>query len=82
MSFRDNYTWTPIKKKKHEFYFNMNSFSQPVVFAISKSPSGMWGFLVEDTQWEGKNSRGNVEAKELICMTHGHELRGDAGGEE
>ena len=53
----------------------MNSFSQHVVFAISKSPSGMWGFLVEDTQWEGKNSRGNVEAKELICMTHGHELK-------
>ena len=23
---------------------------------------------------EGKNSVGNVEAKELICMTHGHEL--------
>ena len=28
------------------------------------------------------NSMGNGEAKELICMTHGHELRGggDAGG--
>ena len=25
-------------------------------------------------QWEGKNSIGNVEAKELISMTHGHEL--------
>ena len=24
----------------------------------------------------GKNSIGNVEAKELICMTHGHELQG------
>ena len=23
---------------------------------------------------EGKTSIGNVEAKELICMTHGHEL--------
>ena len=23
-----------------------------------------------------KNSVGNGEAKELICMTHGHELRG------
>ena len=22
------------------------------------------------------NSIGNVEAKELICMTHGHELKG------
>ena len=25
---------------------------------------------------EGKNSTGNVETKELICMTHRHELRG------
>ena len=30
---------------------------------------------------EVKNSMGNVEAKELICMTHGHELRcGNDGG--
>ena len=28
-----------------------------------------------------KNSIGNGEAKELICMTHGHELKwGNAGG--
>ena len=28
-----------------------------------------------------KNSIGNGEARELICMTHGHELRwGNAGG--
>ena len=25
---------------------------------------------------EVKNSIGNGEAKELVCMTHGHELRG------
>ena len=25
-------------------------------------------------QGEGKNNIGNVEDKELICMTHGHEL--------
>ena len=25
---------------------------------------------------EVKNSIGNVEAKELICTTHGHKLRG------
>ena len=32
-------------------------------------------------QGEVKNSMGNGEAKELICMTHGHELRwGNAGG--
>ena len=30
---------------------------------------------------EGENSIGNVEAKELIIMTHGHELKvGNAGG--
>ena len=30
---------------------------------------------------EGKNSIGNVKAKELIHMTHGHELnQGNAGG--
>ena len=30
-----------------------------------------------------KNSIGNGEAKELMCMTHGHELRGGiAGGNE
>ena len=34
-------------------------------------------------QGEVKNSMGNGEAKELICMTHGHELRrGNAGGRE
>ena len=30
---------------------------------------------MENKQGEGKNSEGNVEAKELICMTHGYELR-------
>ena len=36
---------------------------------------------MENRQGEGKNSVGNVEAKELISMTHGHELRwGNAGG--
>ena len=30
---------------------------------------------------EGKDSIGNGEAKELICMTHGHELQqGNVGG--
>ena len=28
-------------------------------------------------QGEGKNIIGNVEAEELICMTHGHELQGE-----
>ena len=36
---------------------------------------------VENRQGEGKNSIGNVEAQELICMTHGHELQGgNVGG--
>ena len=29
-----------------------------------------------DTQKETKNSIGNGEVKELICTTHGHDLRG------
>ena len=36
---------------------------------------------VENRQGEVKNSIGNVEAKELVCMTHGHELKGgNVGG--
>ena len=36
---------------------------------------------VENRQGEGKNSVGNEEAKELTCMTHGHELKWkNAGG--
>ena len=36
---------------------------------------------MENRQGEGKNSVGHVEAKELISITHGHELwRGNVGG--
>ena len=35
---------------------------------------------MENRQGEGKNSVGNVEAKELISMTHGHELWGGNEG--
>ena len=36
---------------------------------------------MENRQGEGKNSVGNVEAKELTSMTHGHDLsRGNEGG--
>ena len=36
---------------------------------------------VQNRQGEVRNSMGNGEAKELICTTHGHELRwGNAGG--
>ena len=35
---------------------------------------------MENRHGEGKNSIGNVEAKELICMTHGHELKGQNVG--
>ena len=40
---------------------------------------------VGNRQREGKNSIGNVEAKELICMTHGQELQGgmwEGGGRQ
>ena len=30
---------------------------------------------LQNKHWEVKNSIGNVEAKELICTTHGHELK-------
>ena len=32
---------------------------------------------VQNRQGEVKNSIGNGAAKELICMAHGHELRGE-----
>ena len=35
----------------------------------------------QNRQGEVKNSAVNVEAKELICMTHGHELKGECGWE-
>ena len=36
---------------------------------------------MENRQGEGKNSVGNVEAKEFICTTYGHELSGgNVGG--
>ena len=37
---------------------------------------------MENRQGEGKNSVGNVEAKELTSMTHGHELWGGECGRE
>ena len=54
---------------------------------------GGWGIMEEkihgiksiiQNRWgEVKNSIGNGEAKELICMTHVHELRwGNDGGRE
>ena len=38
--------------------------------------------MVENRQGNVKNSIGNVEAKELISMTHGHELKGGECGRE
>ena len=36
---------------------------------------------IENRQWEGKNSIGNVHAKELVSMTHRNELQGgNVGG--
>ena len=37
---------------------------------------------VEYRQGEVKNSIGNVEAKELIYMTHGHGVKAGGGGAE
>ena len=37
--------------------------------------------LVQNRQEGGKNNIGNGEAKELICTTHKHELRGGNAGE-
>ena len=50
---------------------------------------GEWGkgtrnkkhkWQVQNRQGEVKTSIGNVEAKELICITHGHKLRGGCWG--
>ena len=40
----------------------------------NKNTGNKW--LVKNRQGEVNNSIGNREVKELICMTHGHELRG------
>ena len=36
----------------------------------------------ENRQGEVKNTIGNIEAKEFICMTYGHELRWEECGWE
>ena len=36
---------------------------------------------VENRQGDVKNSKGNGVAKELMCMTHGHELSGGGDGQ-
>ena len=45
---------------------------------------GTWNrkykWQVQNSQGEVKNSMGNGEAKEFICATHGHELRGGNTG--
>ena len=38
--------------------------------------------MVENRQGEGKNSIGNIEAKELTCINHGHKLKGGECGSE
>ena len=35
---------------------------------------------IQNRQGDIKNSIGNERAKELICMTHGHELSGGIAG--
>ena len=36
--------------------------------------------VVQNRHWKGNNGIGNGKAKELICSSHGHELRGGGGG--
>ena len=45
---------------------------------ITRNKKYKW--LVENTQGEVKNTMGNGKAKELICTTHGHDLRGGSAG--
>ena len=40
-----------------------------------------YNWEVQNRQGDVKNSRGNGEAKELICTTHGHELSRVTGEE-
>ena len=43
--------------------------------------NNQYNWQVQNRQWEVKNSIGNGESKELICMAQGHELRlGDGEG--
>ena len=49
---------------------------------IGEKVQGIRSINVSTKQAEVKNSIGNEEAKELICMTHGHELREWGGGGE
>ena len=37
-------------------------------------------WYIQNRQGEMRNSMGNGGAEELICMTHGHELRGGTRG--
>ena len=48
---------------------------------IEKRVQGLRNIIgkVQNRQGEVTNSTGNGEAKELTCMTHGHELSGGRG---
>ena len=39
-------------------------------------------WYVQNRQQEVRNGKGNEQAKEFICMTHGHELKGGIVGGE
>ena len=83
----------PKKKKKQ----NRNRITEmEITWSVTSGEGkgedgrkGTWNkkhkWQVENRQGEVKNSIGNGEAKELICMTHGLELKGEVGmqvGEE
>ena len=82
-------------KTNYANYLNRNRITEMEITSGVMSGEGEeeeWGedtghkkhkWWVQNRQREVKNSIGNGEAKELICMTHGHELRwgmGNAGG--
>ena len=56
-----------------------HSTQSPALTAPLKTPAPR-EWWVQNRQEEVKNSIGHVEAKELICTTHGHELKGGIAG--
>ena len=66
-----------MKKKIKTMNIKMTTNSQ-LLTEPKKTKTGnkKYNLQVQNRQWEVKNSIGNGEAKDLICMAHGHELRG------
>ena len=87
----NNYQKSDLKKTKAKTKMNYannqnrNRITEmEIMWMVIRGEGGEWGKgtgnkkhnqQVLNRQGEVKNSNGNGEAKELICMTHGHELR-------